>query len=68
MEWLPSEQLHAVQREIAEASLVNRAGELVTARPDAMLVCRVARLAYPVQRGIPLLTAGEAIDLVQLGR
>lgn len=63
---MPSEQLSAVHREIAESSLVNRSGDLVTEQPSAMLVCREARLAYPVLRGIPLLTTGEAIDLGQL--
>lgn len=66
LEWMSSEQLSAVHREIAASSLVNRSGDLVTEEPSAMLVCKAARLAYPILRGIPLLTTGEAIDLGQL--
>lgn len=52
---------------VADARLVNRAGELVTREPTAVLECRESGLAYPVIDGIPALVPSEAVSLAQLG-
>lgn len=57
----------ALRQAVAEARLVNRAGELVTQVPSAVLECADSGLAYPVLDGIAILVPGEAIALGQLG-
>jgi uncharacterized protein YbaR (Trm112 family) len=67
LEWMPANDLQSLREAVMAAMVVNRAGNLVTQPPDAVLVCRAAALAYPVYRGIPVLVPSEAIALGQVG-
>jgi len=66
LQWMPPEELENYRNAVLAGLLVNRAGELVTAAPEAMLVCPPAGLGYAVHGGIPVLIAEQAIALEQL--
>ena len=48
---------------VERGELVNRGGQKVTERMDALLVRQDGKLGYPVRDGIPIMLVEEAIPL-----
>lgn len=58
--------LERVNQAIADGRVMNRGAQPVTERLEAALVRADGAILYPVVNGIPVLVAGDGIDLTGL--
>ncbi len=62
----PERLVAQVNRAIAAGQVKNQEGKTLTQPIDGGLLHRDATLLYPIQDGIPVLLANEAIPLIQI--
>jgi|TARA_B110000263_G_C15159656_1_gene441831 uncharacterized protein YbaR (Trm112 family) len=66
MELMPEKKLHELNRLIRDSKLVSRDGAVLTVELREALITCDAKIAYPIENGIPILLEGQGIVLSQL--
>ncbi len=63
----PKEVLRLINDKIRRKALIDQDGKIVRKILNGALIRKDRQLLYPIREGLPIMLAGDAIDLFQIG-